>query len=288
MTTPAPPLSQVPGPLRPAPGPLGRRVRLRTLTVAVLVGAVLIVGLIGQLLAPHSATEMVATPYAGPAPGHLLGTDHLGRDVLSRLLRGGPSVVLTTVTATALTVALGTSAGLTAALVAHHRPAAEGLVMRPLDALAALPPMLALLLVLTAVPSRTGIVLAACVAGVPLSARVVRAAALPVLRRPHVELSLARGERWTWVLRHEVLPLVATTVLADAGLRFVFSLYLVGAAGFLGVGVSGSDWGTLVHEALPGAALQPWALVAPLLLIAVLAVGVNLLSDDLTRPEEEE
>ncbi|MEU6479097.1 ABC transporter permease subunit [Streptomyces sp. NPDC047017] len=256
--------------------------------MAVVIGVVLAVALAGPWLAPHSATEMVATPYAPPAAAHPLGTDHLGRDVLSRLLRGGPSVVLTTLAATVVTVALGTSAGLAAALVAHRRPAAEGLVMRPFDALAALPPMLALLLVLTAVPSRAGVVLAACAAGVPLSARVIRSAALPVLRRPHAELSLARGERWPWVLRNEVLPLVATTVLADAGLRFVFSLYLVSAAGFLGVGVSGSDWGTLVYEALPGAALQPCALLAPLVLIAVLAVGVNLLSDDVTHPDDEE
>ncbi|MFD5653379.1 ABC transporter permease [Streptomyces sp. NPDC127039] len=256
--------------------------------MAVLVGAVVVAGLVGPWLAPHSATELVATPYTGPGPGHLLGTDHLGRDVLSRLLRGGPSVLLTTASATAVTVVLGTAAGLLAALAGHRRPAAEGVVMRPFDALAALPPMLALLLVLTAVPSRIGVVLASCVAGLPLSARIIRSAALPVLRRPHVELAVARGERWFWVLRHEVLPLVVTTVLADAGLRFVFSLYLVSAAGFLGVGASGSDWGTLVHEALPGAALQPYALLAPLVAIAVLAVGVNLLSDTLTDPDREE
>ncbi|UNS95888.1 ABC transporter permease subunit [Streptomyces tubbatahanensis] len=273
---------------RPRTSPVRRRVRTRTWALSLLLGAVLAVGLAGPWLAPHSATELVTTPYAAPAPAYPLGTDHLGRDVLSRLLLGAPPVVLTTVAATAVTVALGTLAGLSAALVAHRRPAAEGVVMRPFDALAALPPMLALLLVLTAVPSRAGVVLAACVAGAPLSARVIRAAALPVLRRPHVELSLARGEPWSWVLRHEVLPLVATTVLADAGLRFVFSLYLVSAAGFLGVGVSGFDWGTLVHEALPGAALQPWALLAPLTLIAFLAVGVNLLSDNVFRTEAEE
>ncbi|CAL9648154.1 Metal-staphylopine import system permease protein CntC [Streptomyces sp. enrichment culture] len=285
MTVPVRQSRGVRGSREPSPGP--GPYRRRGVAVAVLVGAVVLAGLAGPWLAPHSATETVATPYTVPGAGHPLGTDHLGRDVLSRLLHGGPSVLLTTAGATALTVLLGTAAGLLAAFAGHRRPAAEGVVMRPLDALAALPPMLALLLVLTAVPSRTGVVLAACVAGVPLSARVVRAAALPVLRRPHVELALARGERWPWVLRYEVLPLVVTTVLADAGLRFVFSLYLVSAAGFLGVGVSGSDWGTLVQEALPGAALQPYALLAPLVLIAVLAVGVNLLSDTLTRPDGE-
>jgi ABC-type dipeptide/oligopeptide/nickel transport system permease subunit len=256
--------------------------------VAALVGSVVAVGLFGPWLAPHSPTEMVAAPYAAPGSSHPLGTDALGRDVLSRLLCGGPSVLLTTVGATVVTVMLGATAGLLAAFAGHRRPAAEGVVMRPFDALAALPSMLALLLVLTAVPNRFGVVLAACAAGMPLSARVIRAAALPALRRPHVELAFARGERWFWVLAREVLPLIGATVLADAGLRFVFSLYLVSAAGFLGVGVSGTDWGSLVHEALPGAALQPYALLAPLVLIAVLAVGVNLLSDALTRPARKE
>ncbi|WP_431981403.1 ABC transporter permease [Streptomyces qinglanensis] len=265
-----------------------RRGSVRTLTAAVLVTAVVVTGVLGPWLAPHPPAKTVATPYAAPAATHLLGTDHLGRDVLSRLLHGGPSVLLTTAGATAATVALGTAVGLLAAFAGHRRPLAEGAVLRPFDALAALPPMLALLLVLTALPDLFGIVCATCAAGVPLSARVVRAAARPVLGRAHVEVAIARGERWPWVLRHEVLPLVAPTVLADTGLRFVFALYLISAAGFLGVGVADTDWGTLILEALPGAALQPWALLAPLSLIAVLAVGVNLLSDALTRPEGEE
>ncbi|MEU2085287.1 ABC transporter permease subunit [Streptomyces albus] len=287
MNIPAPPRRGIRGGRSSAARVLARGGR-RTAAVAVLVGAVVVAGAAGPWLAPHSPTEVAAAPYAAPDTAHPLGTDHLGRDVLSRLLHGGPPVLLTTTLATAVTVVLGTTAGLLAAFVAHRRPRAEGVVMRPLDAFAALPPMLALLLVLTSVPSRLGVVVAACVAGVPLSARVVRAAALPVLHRPHVELAVARGERWPWVLRYEVLPLVTPTVLADAGLRFVFSLYLVGAAGFLGVGMTGTDWGTLLHEALPGAALQPYALLAPLVLIAVLAVGVNLLSDTLTRPRAEE
>ncbi|MFD8939212.1 ABC transporter permease subunit [Streptomyces sp. NPDC059578] len=149
------------------------------------------------------------------------------------------------------------------------------------------PPVLALLLVLTTVPGWLGVVLAVSVASAPLCARVVHAAAAPVLQRPHVELAIARGESWGWLLRNEVLPLVSPTVFAELGLRFVLALYLVTAAGFLGIGPTGTDWGTPVVEALPGAALQPAALVAPLLLIAVLAVSVNLLSDTMTRHERE-
>ncbi|MGW4033446.1 ABC transporter permease [Streptomyces sp. NPDC004838] len=267
----------------PPAGTLRARWPVRARLCATVIGAVLLIALAGPVLAPHSPTAVVTAPYAAPAPGHWLGGDHLGRDVLSRLLAGGPAVVLTTVAAAALAVSLGTVAGLCSALLGHRRRRMEAVVLRPLDAVAAIPPVVALLLVLTAVPGRSGIVLAVGAVSAPLSARVIHTAAVPVLRRPHVELAIARGERWPWLLRHEVLPLVSSTVAADLGLRFVLALYLVTAAGFLGVGDTGPDWGALIVEALPGATLQPVALLAPLLLIAVLTVGVNLLFDTITH-----
>ncbi|MGW6460021.1 ABC transporter permease, partial [Streptomyces sp. NPDC055078] len=82
--------------------------RARLWVPAITAGAVLAAGLSGPLLAPHSPTAQVTAPYAAPGPGHWLGGDHLGRDVLSRLLEGGPSVVLTTLAATAGAVTAGT------------------------------------------------------------------------------------------------------------------------------------------------------------------------------------
>ncbi|MGX2992851.1 ABC transporter permease [Streptomyces sp. JNUCC 64] len=272
-------------PVPPDTTPQGRRTVRRWIS-AVAVTVVLPLGLLGPPLAPHSPTAVVAPPHAAPGAGHWLGGDHLGRDVLSRLLHGSPSVVITTLAATAVAVTLGTLAGLLSALLEHRRSRLGGLVTRPLDALAAVPPVLTLLLVLTTVPGRPGVIAAATAASVPLCARVVRAAAGPVLRRPHVELAAARGESRTWLLGHEVLPLVAPTVAAEAGLRFVLTLYLVTAAGFLGVATTGTDWGTLIVEALPGATLQPVALLAPLLLVAVLAVSVNLLTDRARHDEQ--
>ncbi len=80
-----------------------------------------------------------------------------------------------------------------------------------------------------------------------------------------------------------MLPLIAPTVLSDAGLRFVAAVHLAAAAGFLGLGTSDSDWGLMIVEALPGAVLQPWALAVPIAALAALAVAVNLCSDWLTR-----
>ncbi|MFD9735280.1 ABC transporter permease [Umezawaea sp. NPDC059074] len=245
-----------------------------------VVALVVLAILVGPELAPHTATAPVAPPYSPPGVGGPLGTDHLGRDVFSRLLHGGRPMLLTSVVAALVGSGIGVLAGLFTALAT---PGRSRFVLRPLDVLAAVPPILVLLLVLTALPDRTGLVLAVALSGVPLSARVTRAAAEQVVGRAHVEVAVARGESWAWLLGREVLPLVAGTVLADLGLRFVTAVYLVAAAGFLGLSTSASDWGLLIVEALPGAALQPWALLAPVLGIALVAVTANLGSDGLAQ-----
>ncbi|ANY08118.1 ABC transporter permease [Pseudonocardia sp. HH130630-07] len=253
--------------------------RAARVAFAVLFPVLLLVILAGPELAPHTATAPVGPPYTPPGAGGLLGTDHLGRDVASRVLHGGRPMLLTSVLAALAGSGLGVLAGVTTALAAPGRRWVETVVVRPLDMLAALPPILVLLLVLTALPGRGGLVLAVVLSGVPLSARITRAAAEQVVGRAHVEVAVARGESWGWLLGREVLPLVAGTVLADVGIRFVTAVYLVAAAGFLGLGTSASDWGLLIVEALPGAALQPWALLTPVLGIALLAVAANLGSD---------
>lgn len=236
----------------------------------------LVLILVAPELAAHSPTAPVAPPYSPPGTGGLLGTDHLGRDVLARMLHGGRPLVLTSLVAALVGSGIGALAGL---CVAVGRRWVETVVMRPLDALAAVPPVLLLLLVLTALPNRAGIVLAVALASAPLTARVARAAALQVIGRAHVEAAVLRGESWGWLLGREALPLVRGTLLADLGVRFVMAVYLVAAAGYLGLSTSDSDWGLLVVEALPGAALQPVALLAPVLGIALLAVTANFWTD---------
>ncbi|WP_262704959.1 MULTISPECIES: ABC transporter permease [Streptomyces] len=252
------------------------------LTACAVLAAIALLALLGPWLAPHSPTEIVGKPYA--APGHsLLGTDQLGRDVLSRVLHGGRAVVLTAAATTAVGAVLGAVVGLTAALAAVRRPWLDSLIMRPLDALLAIPPLLLLLLFLSAAPGRWTIAAAVVMISLPLSARVVRAAAGPVTRRTHVEAAIARGERLPWLVVRELLPFVAGPLLADAAVRFVLSVYLVAAAGFLGLGTGTTDWGVQIADALPGAQLQPWALATPVLCVAVLAVAANVLSDELAR-----
>jgi peptide/nickel transport system permease protein len=263
-------------------GPLRSWVRVAVLAV---LGLLALVALVGPWFAAHSATAVVGPPYAlpGKVSGAPLGTDQLGRDVLSRVLSGGRSVVTTGLLATALSCLLGAAIGLTAALYAPRRRWVDSMLIRPLDAVTAVPPLLLLLLIVAALPGQVSIVLAVVVTGVPLTARVLRASASSVVQRSHVEVALARGERLPWLIGREVLPLVSAPLLADAGIRFVQSVYMVVAIGFLGLGTGVTDWGLQISEAMPGAMLQPWALAVPVLVVAALAVATNVLADDVGR-----
>ncbi|MFD3702136.1 ABC transporter permease [Nocardia sp. NPDC058658] len=253
----------------------------RSLRWAIWLLLALAVGILiaGPELAPHTATEQVAAPFTAPSAALPLGSDHLGRDVASRVLHGGRAFLLTSVIAGACGTAFGTAAGLFTTLTTGRRMSA--LISGPLNAVAAAPPIMVLLLVLTALPNRAGLIVGITMTSAPLSARVTAAATAQLIGRAHLEAAVARGERWPWLIGREILPLIAATLVADLGMRFVAAVYLVAAAGFLGLATSDADWGRLIVEALPGAALQPWALLIPMAGVAVLAVGANLLADSL-------
>jgi peptide/nickel transport system permease protein len=262
-----------------------RRWSRSALAAFAVMSTLIVLALIGPWLAPHEVTDILGPPYAPPGRvgGALLGTDSLGRDVVSRVLWGGRDVVINGVLATVLGCTLGAVIGLTAALQAPRRRWVDAMLMRPLDALSAVPPLLLLLLPLTAVPGRTAALIAIVIGGLPLTARVLRAAASAVVERAHVEAAIARGENLAWLLGRELFPFVSGPLLADAGIRFVQSVYLVVAIGFLGLGAGATDWGLLIYEAIPGASLQPWALLVPVVLVAGLSVSVNLVADDVAR-----
>jgi ABC-type dipeptide/oligopeptide/nickel transport system permease subunit len=267
------------------------RVRRRSIALpgwAVVFGAAalafaLLTALFGPFVAPYSPTELAGTPYLPPGGDFLLGTDTLGRDVLSRVLYGGRTVVLLAGAATLAAYAVGGTIGLVAG---YSRSRADALLMRAVDVLLAFPPLL-FLLVLGAGLGAGPVVLVVGIAliNLPGIARVVRAATLDVAVRGFVEAALARGERPAAVLFREILPNIATTVAADAGVRFTGSILAVAGLNFLGLGVRppAADWATMIAENRNTVTLQPWAVAAPALMIALLTLGVNIVADALAR-----
>ncbi|MFC8945283.1 ABC transporter permease subunit [Streptomyces sp. A144] len=272
-TAPTPPH---PRPRAARPGPGGRhRPPLLTASMTLLV---LLLALLGPLAAPHSPTAPLAAPFQQPDGQFLLGTDVLGRDVLSRLFGGGRALVLTALAGTAAAGTVGLAAGVLAAMVSRRL---GDLLVRCVDALAVLPALLMVLVLAAGFPgSDAALIAAVALATAPFSTRVLRAAADTVLSSGYVEAALARGDTRRAVLRHDVLPNIAGPALMDTALRLVASLHLTATAGFLGLGPAGAapDWGRMVSENAPGATLAVTPFLAPALLLVLLSVCVGLLA----------
>ncbi len=253
--------------------------RLPRAAIAVCL-ALLVAALVGPWVAPHGPAESVGAPYRPPGHGSLLGTDHLGRDLWSKLLHGGRSVVALPLAATAASTLIGAVLG---ALTASRRVASRAL-QRSLDVVVVIPPLLVLLLLLYGVDDRAAALVAAIVVvSVPFVARFTRAVATPVLASGYVEQAVALGESRAVVLLREVAPNLVGPVLADAGTRFVGAVYLAAAAGFLGFGAGAGDWGALIAANIEGAPLNPWGVVAPCLALAGLTASANLVADGFAR-----
>ncbi|GGK90058.1 transporter integral membrane protein [Planomonospora parontospora subsp. parontospora] len=241
-----------------------------------LLAVPLAVALAGPWFVPVELVHGVSYTDAG-----LLGTDFAGRDVWHQVLLGGRSLVLTAVLATAGAYLLGTGWGLVAAGAPRM---ADDALMRPLDVLMSVPSLL-LLLVAAALAPGGALGWIVLLIHLPDIARLVRACALEIGTRPAVEAMRLQGEsRWR-ITTGFVVPAMARVLATDAGTRLTGSLYLVAAASFLGVGVppDAADWAVMVDRNRGGLFLNPWAVLAPALLIVMLAVGLNLTADRALR-----
>ncbi|MEV0076215.1 ATP-binding cassette domain-containing protein [Nocardia neocaledoniensis] len=239
------------------------------------VALVILLAVVGPLLAPYSAEQAVGMPFAGPGGGAVLGTDRLGRDVLSHLLTGGfQLLVVSAVIAVAVTVL---SALLGA--VASVRPRAATVIALGGDLLILLPAVLGILLVLTAWPQGGvfALIAVSLLFGVPYCARIFASAAAGIAATGYVEAAIASGESLTHLVFREILPNLRSVFTTQLGLRFVVAVYLVSTVAFLGVSALDDDnWANMVRDNASGLLLNPWATLAPSAAIAVVAVGVNL------------
>ena len=251
--------------------------RARAVPAAVLL-VVLLAVVLGPFVAPWAPGETVGVPFTGPSAQHPLGTDKLGRDVLSRLLHGGWRLLLITGGALACAYALALPLGLLAGL----RRRADGWVIRPVDVLVVLPWFLLLaVLATTAGRGAPALVAAGALASLPWVVRVVRTAALDEAGAGYVEAAVARAEPWCRIALVEVAPNTVPVVLADAGMRLTATLSVVTVGGYLGLGLPPDvpDWALAIATNQTGIALQPWAVLAPALMIVALVVSANLLAD---------
>ncbi len=248
-----------------------------------LLALVVATALLGPLVAPHDMTAIVAGPASPPSGTALLGTDGLGRDVLSRLLHGGRSVIGLGGAATILAYLVGVTVGLVAG---SSRSLVDPLLMRAMDVLVAFPGLLVLLLLVGGLGSHTWVlVVGVALVQVPGIARVMRTATLEASTRGYVEAAIARGEPTRAVLGREILPNVTPVLLADLGLRFGVAIVLIASVNYLGLGLAppASDWGLMISENRNYITLNVWAVLAPAIALASLTIAVNLVADAYVR-----
>jgi peptide/nickel transport system permease protein len=269
---------------RPWLGILRNALRLgRTKIGVAIVALLLAIAVFGPLVAPHSPTEFVAVPNTGPSSDALFGADALGRDVLSRFLHGGLSVLWMAASATILGVVLGVGIGLVAA---YSRGWLDDVLMRASDVVLAFPQIILALLAVSAIGSKLWlIVLVVAVGHIPRVARVMRGAAQEVVERDFVKAAEAVGEKRSRIVFGELLPNVTSPLLVELGLRMTYSIGLVAAVSFLGFGLQppASDWGLMINENRLSITVQPWAVLLPVLAIGLLTVGTNLITDGIAR-----
>jgi peptide/nickel transport system permease protein len=263
---------------------LSRAVRTRRGTVGfILMGFVVAVAVVGPFISRTSPTAFVVAPFSGPAPGDPLGGDALGRDVLARVLAGGWLLLLMAAAATLFGIVIGGAAGISAA---YLRGRADTLIMRSVDVLLAFPSLvLALMLVSIIGPKVWLIVLAVGLSHAPQVARVLRASTLDISERDFVKAVELQGVKPRVIMAQEILPNLITPLTVEAGLRLTYSIIIIAGLSFLGFGQPppAPNWGLMINENRIGMQLNPWAVLAPAALIALLTVGTNTFSDAVAR-----
>lgn len=257
---------------------------LKNLTVSggiglILTALFLLCALFAPLIAPFPMSHIIGDVWEPMSSAHWLGTDNLGRDLLSRMVYGARTTIFIAAMATALSFSLGAILGFMAAVVGGL---VDTLMSRFVDLLMAIPTLIFGLVVLSVLPSNN--VTLILVMGVLSSTRVYRlsrAVAVDINAMDFVEAAKLRGESVGWIIFCEILPNALSPLVAELGLRFIFSVLFLSALSFLGLGVQPpeADWGGMVKENKDGIVFGIPAALIPAAAIAMLSISVNLVAD---------
>ncbi|MET9482754.1 ATP-binding cassette domain-containing protein [Streptomyces sp. NPDC006638] len=278
MTLVSYPVTEPPAPAGAPPREAPAR---RRPVAAIVFGLLVALTLCGPWLAPKDPRVGAGMPYAPSSADTPLGTDHLGADVLSRVLSGGRTLVLLSVAVLLVAYLIGVTAGM---LAAYRGGFVATLILRCADVLMGLPPLVLIAVIATGTgPGLLGVAVSVVAVMLPDITRIVRATTTQILAHDYVEVALARGESTAAILAREVLPNLLRTLAADASVRFAGTAYAVATAGFLGLGAQPPtpDWGLMIMENQGGLTLQPMAVLAPAALLLALLLTVGRLSDSL-------
>jgi peptide/nickel transport system permease protein len=239
----------------------------------------LLVAALAPWIAPYGLAEIVGGVWEPASAKFLLGTDNLGRDLLSRMIHGARTTIFIALMATLLSFSLGSVLGFLAAVIGGWF---DQLMSRLVDLLMSIPTLIFALVVLSVLPAN--LLTLILVMGILDSTRVyrlARAVAVDINVMEFVEAARLRGEGRVWIVFCEILPNALSPLIAELGLRFIFQVLFLSALSFLGLGIQppDADWGGMVKENKDGIIFGIPAALIPAAAIAVLAISVNLVAD---------
>lgn len=235
--------------------------------------------LFGPWLVPHDPGVTVGRTWLPPSAEFWLGTDNIGRDILSRVISGARTTIGLALITTILSFAIGVSAGIFAAV---SGPKLGNLLARLVDMFLSVPVLIMALIVLTALGSSIPtLILTIALLDSTRVFLVARAVAVDIAARDFVDVARLRGEGMGWIMYHEILPNALPPLISEFGLRFCFNFLYVASLSFLGLGVQPpqADWGGMVRENGQAISFGILAPIWPALAIASVTVAVNLVVD---------
>jgi len=247
-------------------------------TVLVLIFAVL-----GPSIAPFEPTALIGTTYGLPEGRSFLGYDYIGHDVWSRVLTGGASVIWMTLVASLIALVIGSSLGI---LSAFARNKIDQFVTWLTDVFMAFPDLILVLLIVSMLGRQPWlIVLTVSIAFIPGVVRLSRSVALNIVEQEYIEAAKILGYSKSYILFREILPNMLTPLLIHLGVMLTWAVGMLSGLAFLGYGVAPptADWGLMINENRAGLLIQPWAVFAPVILIALFALGTNVLAEGIGR-----
>ena len=241
--------------------------------------AYFLAAILAPLIAPYGLGEIVGNVWEPPSDEHLLGTDSIGRDLLTRMIYGGQTTIFIATAATLLSFVTGSVLGLLAAVMGGW---VDQALSRFVDLLMSIPSLIFALVVLSVVP--VTVVVLILIMGFLDATRVyrlARAVAVDINVMDYVEAAVLRGEGLGWIIFREILPNALSPLVAEMGLRFIFMVLFISTLSFLGLGVQppAADWGGIVKENKDGIVYGVPAALFPAFAIATLAISVNIVAD---------
>lgn len=248
----------------------------------------IVTALLGERITPYDPFNDFSLGHEPPNPNHLMGTDRLGRDVLSRVMVGSRDVLIVAPLAALLGVTAGTLLGL---VMGYYRGTVDDVLSRLVEAFLALPVVLVALLTLVVLGSSPLVVV--CVVGIlftPIVARTVRSAVLTERQLDYVTAAKLRGESGPFILSREIFPNVLGPTVVELTVRFGYAIFTVATLSFLGVGIQppSPDWGLTVSEEYSNMISGVWwPTLFPALAIASMVIAVNLIADSLQSVASE-